>query len=100
MVKTNCYQVTYNTPTSGAVWYQYMIEIIPKKHVREKEMTDGVLPPIKSLDDAHPERVERFKQAMQTQGSNPLSRRILSQLTEDLLREGKQILAVRIYSAQ
>jgi hypothetical protein len=64
-------------------------------------MTDGVLPPIKSLDDAHPKRVERFKQAMQTQGSNPLSRRILSQLTEDLLRgEGKQILAVRIYSAK
>ena len=97
-VKTNMYQaeLTIKEDTSDNYWYQYKIDICPMKRVREKDIGEnGKAPPTSSLTAAHEEKVQRFQRRLENRGSNPQSRKLLHQLSDELQCEGKYLAVSR-----
>jgi hypothetical protein len=94
VVKSNCFQATYSAESQDTVWYIYRIEITPKRHVKDADTRDGVLPPFEEIPDCHPEKAERFRNSIIQMGSTSLTRLILLNLSKLLIRDNLT-LAVR-----
>jgi hypothetical protein len=94
VVKTNCFQAKYSAQSQDTVWHMYRIEITPKRHVKDADTRDGVLPPFEKIPDCHPEKAERFQNSILQMGSTSLTRLILLNLSKLLIRDNL-IVAVR-----